>query len=66
VPSLLAFNVGVEIGQLCIVAVFFPLTLWLAKKKFQRQVVFAFSSVILLFGLGWFVERTFHLSFMPL
>jgi hypothetical protein len=66
VPSLLAFNVGVEIGQLCIVAVFFPLTLWLARKKFQRQVVFAFSSVILLFGLGWFVERTFHLSFMPL
>jgi hypothetical protein len=66
VPSLLAFNVGVEIGQLCIVAVFFPLTLWLAKKKFQRQVVFAFSSVILLFGLGWFVERAFNLSFMPL
>lgn len=66
VPSLLAFNVGVEIGQLCIVAVFFPFTLWLAKKKFQRQVVIAFSSVILLFGLGWFVERAFNLSFMPL
>ncbi len=66
VPSLLAFNVGVEIGQLCIVAVFFPLTLWLAKRKFQRQVVFTFSSVILLFGLGWFVERAFNLSFMPL
>jgi hypothetical protein len=66
VPSLLAFNVGVEIGQLCIVAVFFPLTLWLAKRRFQRQVIFAFSSVILLFGLGWFVERAFHLSFMPL
>ncbi|MGH7597346.1 MAG: HupE/UreJ family protein [bacterium] len=66
VPSLLAFNAGVEIGQLCIVAVFFPLTLWLAKKKFQRQVVIVFSSVILLFGLGWFVERAFDLSFMPL
>gem|GEM_PF-193662 len=66
VPSLLAFNVGVEIGQLCIVAVFFPITLWIAKKKFQRQVVFAFSSVILLFGLAWFVERAFGLEFMPL
>ena len=66
VPSLLAFNVGVEIGQLCIVAMLFPLTLWMAKQKFQRQVVFAFSSVILLFGLGWFVERIFDLAFMPL
>ena len=66
VPSLLAFNVGVEIGQLCIVAIFFPITLWIAKQKFQRQVVFAFSSVILLFGLGWFVERAFGLAFMPI
>ena len=66
VPSLLAFNAGVEIGQLCIVAVFFPITLWIARQKFQRQVVFAFSSVILLFGLAWFVERAFGLAFMPL
>jgi len=66
VPSLLAFNAGVEIGQLCIVAVLFPLTLWMAKQKFQRQMVFAFSSVILLFGLGWFVERVFGLAFMPI
>jgi hypothetical protein len=66
VPSLLAFNVGVEIGQLCIVALFLPLTLWMAKQKFQRRVVFAFSSVIFLFGLGWFVERAFGLAFMPL
>jgi hypothetical protein len=66
VPSLLAFNVGVEIGQLCIVAICFPMTLWIAKQKFQRKVVWAFSSVILLFGLGWFVERAFGLAFMPL
>jgi hypothetical protein len=66
VPSLLAFNVGVEIGQLGIVAVFFPITLWIAKQKFQRRVVFTFSSVILLFGLGWFIERVFGLAFMPI
>jgi hypothetical protein len=66
VPSLLAFNVGVEIGQLCIVAALFPLTLWMTHKKFQRQIVFGFSSVILLFGLGWFFERAFGLAFMPL
>lgn len=66
VPSLLAFNLGVEMGQLCIVAIFFPLTLWLARQKFQRSVVFACSAAILLFGLGWFVERAFGLAFMPL
>jgi hypothetical protein len=66
VPSLLAFNAGVEIGQLCIVAALFPLTLWMAQKKFQRHVVFGFSSVILLFGLGWFFERALGLAFMPL
>lgn len=66
VPSLVAFNLGVEIGQLCIVAIFFPVTLWLAKQKYQRPVVFACSAIILLFGLGWFVERAFGLAFMPL
>jgi hypothetical protein len=66
VPSLLAFNVGVEIGQLCIVAVLFPITLWIAKQKFQHQMVFGLSSVILLLGLVWFLERAFGLAFMPL
>jgi hypothetical protein len=66
VPSLLAFNVGVEIGQLCIVAVLFPITLWIARHKFQRQMVWGLSSLILLFGLAWFVERAFGLAFMPI
>jgi hypothetical protein len=66
VPSLLAFNLGVEIGQLCIVVVLFPVTLWITKQQFHRTLVFAFSSVILFFGLAWFVERAFGLAFMPL
>ncbi|MDZ7344315.1 MAG: HupE/UreJ family protein [candidate division KSB1 bacterium] len=66
VPSLLAFNFGVEIGQLCIIAVLFPLIVWIAKQKFQRQIVFGLSSVIMLFGVAWFVERVFDLSFMPI
>jgi hypothetical protein len=48
VASLLAFNVGVEAGQVAIVSVLFPV-----------------SSVILAFGLGWAIERSFDLSFMP-
>ena len=66
VASLLAFNVGVEIGQICIVAVLFPLIAGLSRVQFQRQVVWVVSAVILLFGLGWFVERVFELSYMPI
>ena len=66
VPSLLSFNLGVEIGQLAIVAVLFPVTLWLAKQRFRRQVVLAASGVIFLFGVGWFIQRAFGLSFMPI
>ncbi len=66
ISSLLAFNVGVELGQMAIVALLFPLALWLACQPFRRPVTIALSSVILLFGLGWFLERAFHLSFMPL
>jgi hypothetical protein len=65
VPSLLAFNVGVEIGQLCIVLLLFPITLWLSRQRFQRPVVLTVSSLILLLAIGWFVERAFGLSFMP-
>ncbi len=66
VASLLAFNVGVEIGQVVIVAVLFPLILWLARRAYQRQVVVGVSVVILLFGLGWFIDRVFELDFMPI
>lgn len=66
VESLLAFNVGVEIGQLCIVALLFPLTRWAARSVYRRPVVWGISGIILLFGLGWLVERSFALSFMPI
>lgn len=66
VTSLLAFNVGVEIGQIAIVALLFPVIVWLARQTFRRQVVLTASGVILLFGLGWFIERAFDLSFMPI
>jgi len=65
VASLLAFNIGVELGQICIVAVVFPLILWLSRQSFQRRAVRAVSALILLFGLGWFVERVFDFSYMP-
>lgn len=66
VSSLLAFNVGVELGQICIVALLFPLTLWLARQPFRKAVVGVISAVILVAGLGWFIERVFGLSYMPI
>jgi hypothetical protein len=66
IPTLLAFNAGVEIGQVAIAAVLFPATLWLAKQRFRRPVVLAASAVIFIVGVGWFIQRAFDLSFMPI
>ena len=62
VRCLLAFNVGVEIGQLAIVALAFPFILLLGKWRYSTAIV---SVAIGLFGLGWFLERAFGLGFMP-
>jgi hypothetical protein len=66
VPTLLSFNIGVEIGQVIVAAVLFPVTLWLAKQRFRRPVVLTASAVAFTFGVGWFVQRAFDLSFMPI
>ena len=66
IASLFAFNAGVEIGQVAIVALVFPLVAWLSRRPYQRTVVLVVSAVIGLFGLGWFVERVFELEYMPL
>ena len=66
VSSLLAFNLGMEISLVVIVAVLVPLVAWLTQRFYQRQVVLAVSALVLLFGLGWFVEQVAGVSFMPL
>ncbi len=63
---LLAFNVGVEIGQLAIVLALLPLTLWLARQSYGPRARVILSLVIFAFGLAWFVERAFGLRFMPI
>ncbi len=63
VTSLLGFNVGVEIGQLCIVAVFLPLAWMLRDTRFYRLLLTGGSALIALLALVWFVERAFD---MPL
>jgi hydrogenase/urease accessory protein HupE len=59
--SLLSFNIGIEIGQLSIVLVVFPILLWLKKLTFKpiKWVIPGTSVAILAFGLVWFIERAF-------
>lgn len=66
IASLLAFNVGVEIGQVVIVSLLFPLVAWAVRSRHHRKVVVTASAVIFLFGVGWLVERVLGLSYMPL
>jgi hypothetical protein len=59
-PVLLGFNLGVELGQLAIVAVVWPLLVLAARKApelRQRIVVYA-SAAALAAGTFWFVERS--------
>lgn len=55
--SLLGFNVGVEIGQLAIVAAFLPLAWLLRKTWLYRQVLTVGSLAIAVVACVWLVER---------
>lgn len=61
VYSLLSFNIGIEIGQVIIVSLVFPILLWLKKLTFKpiKWVIPGSSVAILAFGLVWFIERAF-------
>ena len=64
--ALLGFNLGVECGQLAIVAVFLPLAYLLRRTPFYRQVVLrAGSLLIAALATAWLVERVFDLKLMP-
>jgi hypothetical protein len=56
--TLIAFNVGVELGQLAIVAAFLPLA-WLARRRwiYLAVTVYGGSIGIAALALAWLVER---------
>ena len=58
VVALGGFNLGVELGQLAIVLVFFPLAWWVRHTAFYRWVVVVGGSVaIAVIGAVWTVQR---------
>jgi hydrogenase/urease accessory protein HupE len=59
--ALVLFNVGVEVGQLAVMAVALPLVLHLRKQRgFVPRGAFALSGAVTIAGLFWFVERLVH------
>lgn len=63
VLSLLGFNLGVEIGQLAIVAAFLPAAYLLRNTAFYHRGIFKSGSVITaVVALVWLVERAFNLK----
>ena len=61
--ALVAFNVGVELGQLVIVGVFLPIAYTLRRTGiYQRVLVLYGSAVIALIALVWLIQRAFNLQ----
>jgi hypothetical protein len=64
--ALLQFNLGLEVGQLLIVAVattaLFALRRW---PGYRRVVIGGGSAVAIAIGLAWLVERTANVSILP-
>jgi hypothetical protein len=63
VSVLVAFNVGVEIGQIVVVAGIFLVILWLCKRKFYPTAVPVYGSAVLCVVAGyWFIQRALGLG----
>ena len=59
ITALISFNIGVELGQLTIIALaFFSLAFWFGQKSWYRQVVvIPFSLIISAVALYWTLDR---------
>ena len=56
--ALVMFNVGVEIGQLAILAALLPLVVWMGRsQRVARRLVPGISLAIVVAGLAFFVDR---------
>lgn len=65
--SLLAFNLGVELGQLAIITVVFPLLYLLRKQIFYPPLVLKAGGLLLgTISLYWLIERVFDINLQVL
>ena len=64
--ALVGFNLGVEAGQLVIVAAFLPMAFWLRHSWFYRRLVVIGGSGLIAAVAGvWFVERLLDAKLLP-
>lgn len=61
IPALIGFNIGVELGQLTVIAIaFLAVGLWFGKKSWYKPLIAnPASAAIALIGAYWVIERVF-------
>lgn len=62
--TLLGFNLGVEIGQVAIIALIFPILFLIRKRKLYPKLLVWVSALLILISLYWFVERIFDINLL--
>ncbi len=63
VSSLLGFNIGVELGQLAIVVVVFPILYLLSRFRLYNRYLIVLGAVgLMAISLYWFTERAFEVD----
>ena len=62
VLSLLGFNVGVEVGQIMIIALIFPILYLIRNLKIYPKILIYGSVVLIFIALYWFTERAFDID----
>lgn len=66
VGALFSFNVGIELAQLGIVGLAYPLFAWAARREhYRRRVLIPISLAVAALAALWFVKRAFALDFLP-
>lgn len=64
--ALVGFNLGVEAGQLVIVATFLPLAFLVRRTwLYQRMILAGGSALVCAIALVWFTERAWNLRILP-
>ncbi|MGB3802273.1 MAG: HupE/UreJ family protein [Lewinella sp.] len=60
--SLLGFNVGVEVAQVLIICLVFPILYLLRKTSIYRYLLFGGSILLIIIAMYWFIERFFDVN----
>lgn len=61
--ALVGFNLGVEIGQICILSIYLPIS-FAIRKTWLYKILFFYAGSVVIMGIAsiWFVERAFNIA----